>query len=107
MKDRIFFVKSDPARHLGLKNIRRRRVIFLVSAQDLSRVRGTENIDVRTWWLKVFFAFDLKPLTVDTNGEAGVPSGLHRGGCNSYPTVWKPVHCICHQRAPALSTDHL
>jgi hypothetical protein len=54
-------------------------VIRLIAAQNLPHRRRPKNIYVRTGRLSMFFAFHLKPSTVNANGDAGVTVGLWRG----------------------------
>ena len=88
MKGRFFRSSKVRIRCLHGRSLQRRRRVLLVAAQNLSRRRGTKNIYVWTGRLSVLFSFHLKPLTINADGDAGVPSGLHGGRFNPYPAVW-------------------
>jgi hypothetical protein len=91
MKGRFFTSRKTRIRRLHGDSLQRRVGVFLVAAQTFPGGAGRRKIDVWTGRLSVLFAFNLKPSTIDANGDAGVPPGLYDGRSNPYPGIWKLV----------------
>src|ERR1041385_1658080 len=107
MKGRFFASGKARVGRLHGDSLPRRDAILLIAAQNLSRRSRTEIIDIWTRRLSVLFAFQLKPLAIDSNRNAGVPSGLHSSRGNPYAVVWKPFDCIFYWRTHALPVDRV